>query len=229
MKKRKVGKLYIIATPIGNLKDITLRALDKLKKVDLILCEDTRVASKLLNYYNIKKPLLSYHHHSKKKRREEIIQKIYAGSSVALITDAGTPGLADPGNKLVDKIYQEKIKIEPLPGSSALTTIISVAGINLQQFVFLGFIPHKKGREKLFLEILEMVKKRPVIFYESRYRLLKTLERLQKEKINIIIGKELTKMYEEIKRGTSQEIYNYYQNHSEKIKGEFTLIVYKSE
>ncbi len=229
MNKKGKGKLYIVATPIGNLGDITLRALEKLKEVGLILCEDTRVSKKLLDHYQIQKPLLSYHQHSRLQRLEKIKEHLQAGKNLALITDAGTPGLADPGNQLVAELLKEEIKIEVLPGVSALTALISLAGISMQQFVFLGFPPHKKGRESFFKEVEELSQKRPVIFYESKYRFLKTLATLRGLSFNIIVGRELTKMHEEIKRGTVEEIFDYYQDNPQKIKGEFTLIVYKKK
>src|SRR4030043_1836048 len=156
----KFGKLYIIAPPIGNLKDITLRALRVLLESDLILCEDTRVTKKLLDRYEIQKPLLSYHHHSKLSRVEKILKHLENGKNLALVSDAGTPGISDPGNELIANLTlapslkrrgsEEAIEIIPIPGASAITCLASVAGINMSKFVFLGFPPHKKGRETFF-------------------------------------------------------------------------------
>ncbi len=218
--------LYVIATPIGNLQDITLRALEVLKSADLIACEDTRVTAKLLNHYQIKKPLVSYHQHSKIGKVDKIIKKLKSGKKMALVTDAGTPGISDPGNVLVAEAIKNEIKVIPIPGVSALTTIASIAGIDLQKFVFLGFPPHKKGRETFFKKVLES--EFPVIYYDSVYRVLKNLELLQKlggRSKNIILGRELTKVYEETMRGTPKEILNYFKNNSEKLKGEFVVIV----
>src|SRR3989344_3435506 len=145
-----VGKLSIVATPIGNLGDITLRALDTLKNVGAILCEDTRVTSKLLAHYAIKKPLVSCHEHTDERKLSQIIERLQKGESFAFVSDAGTPGLSDPGNRLVELALAAEIPVVPIPGASALATIVSVAGINMQEFVFRGFPPHKKGRETFF-------------------------------------------------------------------------------
>lgn len=221
-----MGKLYIIATPIGNLKDITLRALEVLKEVDFVACEDTRVTAKLLNHYSIKKPLISYHQHSKITRIEKIIEHLEAGKNIALVTDAGTPGISDPGNHLISEVLKFKIPVIPIPGPSALGAIISVAGIDLQKFIFLGFPPHKKGRETFFKEVAES--KVPVIYYDSVHRIIKNLELLQSVglKKNIIIGRELTKMFEEIVRGSAEEVLEYFEKNPQKVKGEFVLIIF---
>jgi 16S rRNA (cytidine1402-2'-O)-methyltransferase len=232
------GKLYIVATPIGNLEDITLRTLRILKEVDLILCEDTRVTKKLLDRYEIKKPLLSYHHHSRLSRVEKIIEHLENGKDLALVSDAGTPGISDPGNELIGKLLacdpkmassdflRYHLRIEPIPGASAVTCLASVAGINMSKFIFLGFPPHKKGRETFFRELAES--KYPVIYFESPHRVLKNLELLSKFKpdAKLIVGRELTKMFEEIKRGSLSEVLEYYKNNSDKVKGEFVIIVY---
>ena len=214
--------LYIIATPIGNLKDITLRALEILKEVDLIACEDTRVTKKLLNHYDIRTSLISYHQHSKTTRIDYLIDKLKEGKSIALVTDAGTPGISDPGGKLVEEAVKNGIKIVPIPGASALATLISVAGINMQKFVFLGFPPHKKGRETFFKEVKKS--DLPVIFFESRYRIIKALKALKGSQV--IVGRELTKMHEEITRGSAGEALEYFENNPGKIKGEFAVIIY---
>ena len=213
--------LYIVATPIGNLKDTTLRALEILKKVDLIACEDTRVTKKLLNHYGIKTPLVSYHQHSKITRINYLIDKLKEGQNIALATDAGTPGISDPGNILVAEAVKNNIKIIPVPGVSALAALISVAGIDTQKFVFLGFPPHKKGRETFFKEVKKS--DLPVVFFESRYRILKTFKAL--DSFQIIVGRELTKMHEEIVRGSSKEVLEYFEENPEKVKGEFVIIL----
>lgn len=232
------GKLYIVATPIGNLEDITLRAIRVLKEVDLILCEDTRMTKKLLDRQKIQKPLLSYHHHSKLSRVEKIIEHLENGKNLALVSDAGTPGVSDPGNRLIANLLEtksEKLKtknfgrvffeIIPIPGASAVVTLASVAGISMDKFIFLGFPPHKKGRETFFREVAEA--KYPVVYFESPHRFLKNLELLEKFKpdAKLIAGRELTKMFEEILRGKIGEIRKYFEENYQKIKGEFVVIV----
>jgi 16S rRNA (cytidine1402-2'-O)-methyltransferase len=220
------GSLYIVATPIGNLSDITLRALEILKKVDLIACEDTRVTIKLLNHYSIKKPLIAYHQHSKLDKIDAIINKLKEGKNIGLVTDAGTPGLSDPGNILVAEAVRENITVVPIPGTSALTALISVAGIDMQHFIFLGFPPHKKGRETFFREVSEL--KYPAVYFDSPYRLIKNLELLEKLNKNkhVIVGRELTKMFEEIIRGETSQVIEYFTQNKPKIKGELVVIAY---
>lgn len=221
-----IGTLYIVATPIGNLEDITLRALRILKDVDFVACEDTRVTRKLLNHYNIATPAIVYHQHTKDDKIQKIIDELLAGKNVALVTDAGTPGVSDPGNILVAEAIANDIVVLPIPGASALASIISIAGIDMQQFTFLGFPPHKKGRETYFKKVsaLEI----PVIYYESPHRVLKNLEMLAKFSTGkkIILGRELTKMFEEVVRGSIEEVQAYFANNPTKIKGEFVIVVH---
>lgn len=226
MEDSEKGILYIVATPIGNMGDITLRAIETLKSVSLILCEDTRVTRKLLDRYNIKTPSLSYHQHSKIKRIDEIKERLMGGENMALVTDAGTPGISDPGNILVKEVVGDGIKVVPIPGASAIGALISVAGIDMQKFVFLGFPPHKKGRQTFFKEVMEF--KYPVIYYDSPHRLLKNLELLKElgYNNNVIVGRELTKMFEEVVRGNADEIIEYFSR-KEKIKGELVVILSK--
>lgn len=229
-------KLYIVATPIGNLKDVTYRAIETLKEVDLILCEDTRITKRLLDRYEIEKPLLSYHQRSGLSRVEKIIEHLESGKNLALVTDAGTPGISDPGGKLIAELlehFKNRIEIVPIPGSSALTALISVAGIDLSRFVFLGFVPNKKGRETFFKKIL--ISDLPMVYYDSPYRFLKNLELLKElcksdnaKEPMIIVGRELTKIYEEIKRGSLKDILDYYKNNPDKIKGEFVVVIVNS-
>ena len=212
-----MSSLYVVATPIGNLEDITLRAIRILKEVDIILCEDTRVAKKLLNHYEIVKPLLSYHSHSTIKRADEIITLLSLGKDMALISDAGTPCVSDPGGLLVRMVRDQlpQVKIVPIPGPSALTAAVSVAGIPFSEFVFLGFLPHKKGRNTLFQEIADS--DRTMIFYESPHRILKTLESLREfcgEERRVVVARELTKVFEEITEHVPSVI-----------KGEFVVVV----
>lgn len=219
------GILYVVATPIGNLEDITLRALRILREADFIACEDTRVTKKLLSHFKINTLAISYHQHSRLTKIDWIIQQLKSGKSIALVTDAGTPGISDPGNILISECAKNKIKIVPIPGPSALTALASVSGINMQKFIFMAFPPHKKGREKFFKEITAA--KYPVIYYESPHRLVKNLELLAsfKKNASIIVGRELTKMFEEIIRGTVPEVLNYFQN-KDKLRGEIVAIVY---
>ncbi len=226
-------KIFIVATPIGNLGDITFRAIETLKSVDVILCEDTRMTKRLLDRYEIQKPLLSYHQRSRLSRVEKIIEHLESGKNLALVTDAGTPGISDPGNELIGRLVEyfgEKIEIIPIPGPSALTALISAGGVNMSKFLFLGFVPNKKGRETFFGNILK--EKTLAIYYDSPHRFLKNLTLLKElnekgdnRKISLIVGRELTKIYEEIKRGSPDEILEYYANHPDKVKGEFAVIV----
>ncbi len=245
----------IIGTPIGNLEDITLRALKVLMNADLILCEDTRVTKKLLDRHNIKKPTKSYHAHSKLSRVDEIISllkgdagtknspSLLGGKNIALVSDAGTPGISDPGSELVKHIRREleneirsgEIKIEAIPGPSALTSALSIAGVPCADFTFLGFLPHKKGRETLFKEIA--TSERTMVFYESPHRIMKTLDSLMEHLNNgrgetshispkkVTVCRELTKIFEEVVQGTPKEVRNYFEEHADKVRGEFVVIV----
>jgi 16S rRNA (cytidine1402-2'-O)-methyltransferase len=228
-----MANLYIVATPIGNLEDISLRALRILKEVDLILCEDTRVTKKLLDHYQIKKPLLSYHQHSKLQKIDYIISLLKEGKNLALVSDSGTPGVSDPGNKLVEEVInrlREDVKIIPIPGPSALTCAASVSGFPMDKFLFLGFLPKKKKRKEILKEIVKS--KYPVIFYESPYRILKTLKELkgimsneQRAAKNIVVARELTKKFETIYRGKIDEVIEKIEKSP--LKGEFVVIVGK--
>jgi 16S rRNA (cytidine1402-2'-O)-methyltransferase len=218
--------LYVVATPIGNLKDITLRALEVLNEVDLILCEDTRVTKKLLDYYQIKKPLISYHQHSKLKKIDFILKLLKENKKLALVCDAGTPGISDPGNLLINKIrsLNLKVKVIPIPGPSAITTALSVSGFPVDRFLFLGFPPAKRKRKKFFQEIVNS--KYPVVFYESVYRIIKTLEELKiYGNFEIVVLRELTKKFETIYYGKIDKVINDLKN--DKVKGEFVVIVNK--
>lgn len=215
---------FVVATPIGNLEDITLRALRVLKESDLIVCEDTRQTSKLLQKYEITKPLLSYHAQSKMQKIEVILEHLKKGEKVALVSDAGTPGISDPGYLLIQKVLEMGVKIVPIPGPSAFLTALSASGLPIHEFIYLGFLPHKKGRETLFKEIA--ASERTIVFYESPYRILKTLERLQElcpEK-QIVVGRELTKMFEEFFRGKVQDAFGHFSQN--KILGEFVVIIH---
>src|SRR5258708_5049632 len=224
-----MSKLYIVATPIGNLGDITFRAIETLKNVDVILCEDTRETKKILNKYGINKPTLSYHAQSKLSKTDKIFELLKEGKNLALVSDAGTPGISDPGYQLISKIKEnfkyDKVQIVPIPGPTALIAALSASGLPTHEFTFLGFLPHKKGRETLFREIADS--KRTMVFYESTHRILKTLESLIKFCPNkkVCIARELTKIYEEFKTGTFTEILEYLTKNKEKQRGEFTVLV----
>ena len=226
-----MSTFYVIATPIGNLEDISFRAIRILSSVDIVLCEDTRMTKRIFDKYSINTPTLSYHSQSGDTKVELILEKISEGKNIALVTDAGTPGISDPGSLLVSKIrenFQDKIKsnelkIEAIPGPSALTAALSIAGVPSHEFIFLGFMPHKKGRETIFKEIEK--EDRTVIFYESTHRILKTLESLKNIKKKITIVREITKIYEEVLQGSAEEILEILNNNEEKQKGEFVVIV----
>ncbi len=223
-----MSALFIVATPIGNLEDITLRALRVLGETDVILCEDTRVTSKLLQKYEIKKPLISYHAHSKLAKTEKIFALLKEGKKLALVSDAGTPCISDPGVLLVSRVrekFGDTVKIIPVPGPSALVSALCASGLSSSEFLFLGFLPHKKGRETLFKEIA--ASKRTIVFYESPHRILKTLGSLEKfspEK-KIVIARELTKIHEEFISGAASEILAYFETRKDTVRGEFVVMI----
>lgn len=219
------GKLYIVATPIGNLEDITLRALRILKESDYILCEDTRVSRILLNHYDIVVPYLSYHQHSSDEKKYEILKLLLEGKTLSLITDAGTPGISDPGNELIDFIVSKEPKIEviPVPGASSLTSALSVSGMKCSNFLFLGFLP-KKGKKKIY----EYVKKGEytLCFFESPKRILKTLKGIEEylgSDTQVFVACELTKKFERGYRGNVNKIYEDISSNS--VRGEMTVVV----
>ncbi len=223
------GKLSVVATPIGNLADITLRALDTLKTADVIACEDTRVTAKLLARYEIQKPLLIFHAQSGKHATTRILQLLGEGKHVALVTDAGTPGVSDPGNELVREVRDrlaDAVIIEGIPGPAALTAALSIAGMPTHEFTFLGFLPHKKGRQTLFKEIADS--ERAMVFYESPHRIEKALQSLAEvlpEDRKVSVLRELTKMHESVVEGTASEVQAHFVEHSDQIRGEFVVIV----
>jgi len=221
-----VSILYIVATPIGNLADITIRARETLNKVDLILCEDTRITQKLLSHCGIKTPTLSYHQHSKLKKINYILKLLEEGKNLALVSDAGTPGISDPGNKLVDEVIKslnDEVKIVAIPGPSATITAASISGFPMDKFIFLGFPPAKRKRKKFFDQVIDS--KYPVILYESPYRIIKTLKELSFLISNreIVVCRELTKKFETIYRGKIEQVIK--EIEKDKIKGEFVVIV----
>jgi 16S rRNA (cytidine1402-2'-O)-methyltransferase len=220
-------KFYVVATPIGNLEDITYRAVRILSEVDLVLCEDTRVTINLLNKYNIKNSTMSYHSQSKIGKIDKILELIGEGKTLALVSDAGTPTISDPGSILVSKIREmfPEIEIIAIPGASALVSALSISGLPASEFTFLGFLPHKKGRETLFKEIA--VIERTVVFYESPHRIMKTLDSLKKYvgERKVVVARELSKIYEQIVSGTPTEVEKYFIDNKDKVRGEFVVLV----
>jgi 16S rRNA (cytidine1402-2'-O)-methyltransferase len=251
--------LYIVGTPIGNLEDISMRALRILNEVDFILCEDTRVTKKLLNHYRIKTPTISYHQHSDSKKVDYILDLLGQKKNLALVADAGTPGISDPGGKLIQAAMEkfgDRIKIESVPGPSAVTAALSISGIPTDKFVFMGFLPHKKGRQTFLSKIIDS--EFPVVVYESKYRIIKLLEELEilnkkikkrnkeidleksrgisrkkeiekkkKPVTSIVVCRELSKMHETVYRGEIKYIVERIKENKDEQKGEFVVIVGK--
>lgn len=218
------GRLSVVATPIGNLEDMTLRAIRVLNEVDYILCEDTRVTGKLLKHYDIETPMKRYDAHTSEAVHEEILIDLEAGKQLALVSDAGTPGVSDPGVLLLQQARAAEILIETIPGPSAVTAAIAIAGLAGNRFSFLGFVPQKKGRQTFFAELEEY--DHPVVFFESTHRILKTLEALEENypASKLYIGRELTKLHEEMLIGTPAEILVILKEYPAKQKGEFVII-----
>lgn len=216
--------LYIVPTPLGNLKDITLRTLEVLKSVDVILAEDTRTSSKLLHHYNISKPISPYHQHNEHKIIQHVADQLLTGKTFALITDAGTPGISDPGFLLVRECARQNIKVETLPGATAFVPALVNSGLPITRFTFEGFLPLKKGRQTLLKKLA--VEERTMVFYESPMRLVKTLEEFITyfgSERRCSVSRELTKIFEETKRGTLEEVCKYF---AEKVvKGEIVIVL----
>lgn len=216
--------LYLVPTPLGNLKDITLRALEALQQVDVILCEDTRTSQKLLQHYQIKKPLSPYHQHNEHKIVPHIVDQLVAGKTMALITDAGTPGISDPAFLLVRECIKQNVIVNCLPGAAAFVPALVNSGIPTNRFVFEGFLPMKKGRQTLLKQLA--LEERTIIFYESPMRLVKTLEELAQylgpERL-CCVSRELTKMFEENKRGSLTDVAAYFKEKT--VKGEIVVVV----
>ncbi|MFC1546328.1 16S rRNA (cytidine(1402)-2'-O)-methyltransferase [bacterium] len=216
--------LFVVSTPIGNLEDITLRALNVLKNVDLIACEDTRHTLKLLNHYNIKRKLISYHKYTKKAKEDNIVQLIEQGQNIALVSNAGVPAVSDPGHFLIKKVIDKKLNLVVLPGASSVITAGVYSGLNMDSFIFAGWMPKKPGlREKTINKYISLSD--PVIFLESPHRILKTCKALAEllPEINIVLARELTKIHEQIFRGKIKECIEYFEN--KKIKGEIVIII----
>ncbi len=220
--------LYLVPTPIGNLKDITLRALEILQEVDVILAEDTRNTSKLLNHYNINKPLSPYHQHNEHKILQHLVEQLIAGKKMAVVTDAGTPGISDPAFLLVRECIRHDVRVESLPGATAFVPALVNSGLPINRFVFEGFLPLKKGRQTLLKKLAE--EERTMILYESPMRLTKTLDELAQyfgETRLCSVSRELTKFYEENKRGSLKEVSDHFK--AKEVKGEIVLIVQGKE
>ena len=219
-----IGTLYLCATPIGNLEDMTFRVINTLKNVDYIAAEDTRHTLKLLNHFEISTPMVSYHMHNEKQKSEILIAKLLDGKNIALVSDAGMPGISDPGEIIVKKCHENNINVTALPGANALLTALVISGISTRRFTFEGFLPNDKKERKQILSFVEK-EHRTMIFYESPHDLLKTL----KEFINIFkdrqiaVARELTKKFENIKKGTSLEMFEFFSKNQP--RGEFVIIV----
>jgi len=227
-----MGILSIVATPIGNLEDLTFRAKRILEEADFVLCEDTRVTKKLLDHYQIKTPTISYHQHSGVLKTDRLLSLLSEGKHLALVSDAGTPGISDPGGKLISAVREKfgtEVRLESIPGASALTTLLALAGAGFDRFLFLGFPPHKKGRQKMLQTVV--VNPYPVALYESKHRIIKLLEELielavsQSVNLRVIVGRELTKMHESLYEGRPEEVRQALLESESNLKGEFVLIV----
>ncbi len=222
-----LGKLFVVGTPIGNLADITYRAIDVLSSVEFIFAEDTRVSKKLLNHYSIDKKIYSYHDYSRDSEVINLINILVDGSNVALISDAGTPTISDPGYRLIRKCIKKGIDVIPIPGPSAVTAALSVAGLPSDSFTFIGFLPQKKGRVKKIEQLNDI--ENTIIVFESPHRILKTLNQFLEILGNrqVVIGRELTKLYEEIIRGNLEEVIQRISDKS--LKGEIVIMIGKND
>lgn len=220
------GKLFLVATPIGNLEDITIRAINILKKADLIAAEDTRHTLKLLNHFNIKKPLISYYRETEKTKSEILIDKLLEGKNIALVSDAGTPGISDPGEEIVKKAIENNIEIYPIPGACAFVNALICSGLNTKEFIFVGFLSaNKKDKIKKLEELKE--ENKTLIFYEAPHKMKKTLETILEIFGNrkIVLAREITKIHEEFIRGTISEILE----NQEELRGEFVILIEGSQ
>ncbi len=221
-----IGELYIVATPIGNLEDITLRAIKTLENVDVIAAEDTRHTLKLLNHLNINKPMISYHRHNEEIKTDELINRLLEGKNIALVSDAGTPVISDPGEEIVKKCLENNIKVIPIPGACAAITALIASGIDAKEFTFLGFLPLNKKNRK---EKLEQIKigENTIILYEAPHKLIQTLEELSTitENRRIVLAKEITKIHESFTTGTAEEL----KNKVQQPRGEYVIVIEKNE
>jgi 16S rRNA (cytidine1402-2'-O)-methyltransferase len=219
-----MGKLYLVPTPIGNLEDMTYRSVRILNEVDAILCEDTRTSSRLLQHYGIQKKLISHHQHNEHKAVEKVIEHLQNGENIALITDAGTPGISDPGFLLTRACAEADIEVETLPGATAFVPALVNSGLPCDKFCFEGFLPHKKGRHTRLTQLAE--EERTIVFYESTHRIVKSLSQMAEyfgADRKASVSRELSKMHEETVRGTLTELAQYYTDHVS--KGEFVVVI----
>jgi len=225
----KPGTLYVVATPIGNLEDITYRAVRVLKEADLIACEDTRHTAKLLHHYGIDKPTISYHEHNEAARAEELVAKLVEGQNIAQVSDAGMPGISDPGYRVISLAIERGVKVVPIPGASALVAALAASGLPTDSFQFLGFLPAKSGQRRTLLETLRDAEYTTVV-YEAPHRIAETMkdivELLGAER-PMVLARELTKVHEEFIRGSAGEILQRVQEHE--LKGEMTVVIGKGE
>lgn len=222
----KNGKLYIVATPIGNIKDISFRAVEVLENVDFIICEDTRVTNVLLRNYNVKKPLLVYNDHSDQVMRNKILSLLDEGKNLALVSDAGTPLISDPGYKLIQALHKNNIIVNAIPGPCSVVAALSIAGVATDRFMFMGFLPSKvNAKSSVFAEVQAI--KTTLVFFEASNRLLETLEVIEDYFANrkVAIVREITKIYEEVVKGSAVQVAQYFNNHPDKLRGEIVLII----
>ncbi len=226
-ERTKSGTLYVVATPIGNLEDITYRAVRVLKEAELIACEDTRHTAKLLQHYSIDKPTVSYHEHNEAARAEELVAKLAAGLNVAQVSDAGMPGISDPGYRVIKLAIERGVKVVPIPGASAVVAALAASGLPTDSFQFLGFLPAKSGQRRTLLEALRNAEQTTVV-YEAPHRIAETMkdivELLGAER-PVVLARELTKVHEEFIRGSAAEVLQRVQQHE--LKGEMTLLIGK--
>lgn len=215
------GTLFIVATPIGNLGDISTRALATLREADLVLAEDTRVTAKLLAAYEIKAKVDSFHEHTDTSKLMRIVERLARGEQMALVTDAGTPGISDPGGKLVAEAVKAGVRVVPIPGASALVAALSISGLAMDRFTFVGFPPHKKGRQTFFSGLAQI--DHVIVLYESTHRIVKTLEALRPLNRSLVVCRELTKLHETVYRGSADQVLEQLQKTS--LKGEFVIVV----
>ena len=225
MIDKNKGKLYIVGTPIGNLDDITIRAVNTLRNVDVILAEDTRQTLKLLNHFEISKHMISYHRHNEETRTEELIKELKTGKNIGLVSDAGTPGICDPGEEIIKKCIEESIKVVPIPGACAMINALITSGISTKEFIFLGFLPLNKKSRKEKLEEIKNANK-TIILYEAPHKLKNTLNDLSDilQSREVVLARELTKIHEEYIRGTVKEL----MEKTDNLKGEMILIIEKN-
>lgn len=220
-----MASLFIVGTPIGNLEDLTHRAQRILSSASVIACEDTRVTKKLLDHYRVMTPTVSIHHHTPLTELDRLLDRVAQGQDVAVVTDAGMPGVSDPGGKLVARAVERKVTVESVPGPSALSTAVSLSGVPTDHFLFLGFLPHKKGRETLFKRIANT--EEAVVLFESPHRLMKTLESLAKLGFGkqVVVCRELTKIHESVVRGTAEEVRKHFTDHPDEVRGEVVIVI----